>query len=125
MAEKLFTKKLSIKRSACLLLCVIISFMSTFGINKAMCSQNKTDLDENKQMTITHYLMLGLNPYTEGVYCEEDMVYSRDFPDVKSRQKANLEVAKSRLKSMGAKGYIELLIKKNISTSIPGGITLL
>lgn len=116
LTEKILRKEISIKRCACMLLCVVISVGCALGVNKAVCSQNKTELDENKQMTMTHYLMMGLNAKTEGVFSQEDVIYSNSFHDVESRQKANLDVAKSRLKEMGLKGYIKLLIKKNIAT---------
>ena len=116
LAEKLFRKKLLLKQCACMLLCIVISVGCAFGVNKAVCSQNKTPLNENRQMTMTHYLMMGLNVETEGVYCLYDLGYSNSFPDVESRQKANISVAKRRLKEMGLKGYIKLLIIKNMST---------
>lgn len=114
--ERLFKKELSLKRCACMLLCAVISVGCAFGVNKAVCSQNKTVLDEQKKMTSTHFLMMGLNAETEGVYNADDVDFSKSMPDVASRQKANISVAVKRLKEMGFKGYIKLLTKKNICT---------
>lgn len=112
----LLRKALSVKRFACMLLCIAISAGCAFGINKIVCSQNKTEIDGNKKMTMTHYLMMGLNVETEGVFSGDDVHYSQSMPDVASRQKANIDVAKKRLKEMGPKGYVKLLLKKNLAT---------
>lgn len=114
LMEKLLRKKFSFNRCACMLLCILISVGGAFGINKYF--HNKIVLNENKQMTITHYLMMGLNVETDGIYSSDDVVYSYGFSDVKSRQKGNIDLAKNRLKEMGLKGYIRLLTVKNIST---------
>lgn len=116
LMEKLLRKRFFIMQCACMLLCVVISAGCAFGVDRVVTSLNKTELDANKQMTMTHYLMMGLNVKNEGAYSLEDVNYSNSFPDVESRQKANLDVAKSRFKEMGLKGYVKLLIKKNIST---------
>lgn len=114
--ERLFRKKISLKSCACMLLCIVLAAGCAVGMNKAVCSQNKTELVENMQMTMTHYFMMGLNTATEGVYSENDVQYSMSMPDVASRQSANIEVAKSRLKEMGPKGYLKLLLAKNMAT---------
>lgn len=112
--EALCRKRLSLKSCACLALCIVLAAGCATSVNRAASSQNKTALAETMPMTMTHYFMMGLNTQMDGVYCAEDVVYSMRQPDVASRQRANIEVAKNRLKEMGPKGYLKLLITKNI-----------
>lgn len=114
-AKKAIKKQIPLKQLLCLLVCFIITACVVIGINKVVLLQNKTELDEQSRKTITHYLMMGLNPETEGVYCQGDVNYTLSFPDIESRQKANIEETKNRLKNMGVKGTLKLLIKKNIA----------
>lgn len=115
-AEKLLRKNLSLKSCACMFLCIVLAAGCAVGVNKAVGALNKTELVEDMQMTMTHYLMMGLNTKAEGIYCEDDVQFSMRQPDVATRQSANIEVAKSRLQEMGLKGYLKLLLKKNIAT---------
>ena len=114
-AKKVFNKQVPLKQLICLFFCIILTTGCAVGVYRIVLSQNKTELDKQDSKTITHYLMMGLNPETEGVFSADDVYFSIAFPDIESRQKANLEIAKSRLQSMGIKGTLKLLIKKNIA----------
>ena len=114
LIEKLLRKKLSFKRCACMLLCIVISLGIPFGINKSL--KNKMGLIKDSQITMTHYFMMGLNVETDGIYNDDDVLFTKNLPNLESRQKGNISVAISRLKEMGVKGYIRLLTVKNIAT---------
>ena len=73
-------------------------------------------LIKDSQITMTHYFMMGLNVETDGIYNDDDVLFTKNLPNLESRQKGNISVAISRLKEMGVKGYIRLLTVKNIAT---------
>lgn len=61
---------------------------------------------------IPHYLMLGLNEETNGVFSEEDYIFSQSFANNAERNHANLREAGERIREMGADGLLVHLKKK-------------
>lgn len=68
--------------------------------------------DSNRSVGLTHYFMMGLNDQTDGVYLEEDVLFSMNCKTSKERTEKNLQVAKERLKAKGIWGYFKFLSKK-------------
>lgn len=102
------------KRLVCFFLALLLGIGCSVGVNKIIMSQNHLQLDANREKTWTHYFMMGLNIETEGVFSGEDGEFSSSYPDVKSREKANLHEAVNRLKKLGGSGYVKHLVKKNL-----------
>lgn len=115
LLKRLLCNKLKFKIVVKTSICILMAVLWVAGLNKAVIGMNKTELDENKAMTMTHYLMLGLNETTEGVYSEDDVNYSKSFENKEARKKGNIEVIKQRYQEMGVSGYIIQLVKKNLS----------
>lgn len=69
-------------------------------------------VEEQKSLGIPHYLMLGLNARTNGVFAEEDLIFSESFGTKEERNAADLEKAVERLKDMGVTGLMTHLGKK-------------
>lgn len=65
-----------------------------------------------RAFTYTHYLMMGLNPDTYGVYSEEDTILSYQTGTVEERQSMNWNVVQSRLSEMGFIGYLDFSMHK-------------
>lgn len=114
-ATMLLRHTLKVKKVIKIGACIIVAMLVVVTLDKVVLSMNKTNLDENKSMTITHYFMMGLNEDTEGVYNEDDVNYSKSFEDKATRQEGNIQVIKQRLQKMGVFGYITQLAKKNLS----------
>lgn len=112
---RIIRKENFVRQGVCCILSMVVAAGCAIGIQHGVYSLNKTELDEQAQMTMTHYFMMGLNAPCEGFYSEADVNFSRSFSDKTSRQAANIEVAKTRLKEMGLTGYIKLLVKKNLN----------
>ena len=79
-----------------------------------------------RAFTYTHYLMMGLNPDTFGVYSEEDTILSYQTGTIEERQTMNWSVIQTRLSDMGFLGYLDfsmhkLLINYNDGTFAWGG----
>lgn len=89
-------------RPVALCLVVVITVGCLNGVIGIATKKWGVALDENKKMGIAHFLMMGLNEETQGVYSYDDVLYSGSFDTVQERSKANLTVAKDRLKTMGA-----------------------
>lgn len=56
--------------------------------------------------------MMGLNPFNEGRYWENDVLFSKSFLTSAERWNGNVEVIKERLSDYGIWGYIQFLWKK-------------
>lgn len=52
-----------------------------------------------EQLSLTHYLMLGMNGATYGGHSDGDVDFSKSYPTLKERQTANLQKARERLVS--------------------------
>jgi hypothetical protein len=74
----------------------------------------KTDPD--RTISMSHYLMMGLNDQThgDGVYSAEDYQYTWHFKTNKARNKADLEMAKKRLEAYGPDGLLWHLCRKQL-----------
>lgn len=68
--------------------------------------------DKTNEFPATHFLMMGLNPVTKGVYYEKDVSYTDSFNSKEKKIAANLDVVKKRLKKYGVNGYFKLLSEK-------------
>lgn len=113
---KLIRKEFSLKQFVCLVLAMIIGAGCSYGADKIFLLQNDLPLNKNLEKTMTHYFMMGLNTDTDGCFNGDDVAYSDSFPDVESRKQANIDLSMKRLKEMGAGGYLQHLIKKNLAT---------
>lgn len=107
-----FNKKLFI---GMVVLCAI-GLKGTSYIPNIICNSLNITLDVNKKFGMTHFIMMGMNPDTEGVYSLNDCEYSASFQNEKERKKAEINTIKKRLNNYGIKGYTELLNKKLLTT---------
>ena len=62
----------------------------------------------------THYLMLGANYQSIGIYSAQDVDFSRSFPKKRERQRAEINETKRRYKALGVKGTLTLWGRKNL-----------
>ncbi len=65
---------------------------------------NIMKLDENKKIGLTHFLMMGMNTETNGVWSGEDVSFSSSFPTTSIRTQKNLEEFTKRVKKIGISG---------------------
>lgn len=94
-------------------LLVLLSCMIVFLTIKNY-SNNYIGYEENEAdaFPLTHFLMMGMNPVTKGVYYEDDVMYTASFIGKEEKIKANLEMVKKRLEDYGISGYFKLLGEK-------------
>lgn len=89
-----------------------VGALVAFALTNALVSTISIKLDEDAAMGTSHFLMMGLNPVTRGVYFGEDVAFSASFPDVASRTAANLRVVAERISEYGPGGLLALFADK-------------
>lgn len=108
-------RKMSLKKALCILgffagACLCIGTIR-YGLEKMYDSMG-FQTESEKKFGITHYLMMGLNPQTNGVYSEEDVQTSMDCKDTVERRQTNLRISKERMEAFGLTGFLEHWKKK-------------
>ena len=83
-------------------------------INGILIPSMGLDLDKNKSFSVEHYFMMGLNNGTDGVYDNDDTNFTNSFETPEERKKADMEVAKLRLREYGFRGFMRHLIRKQM-----------
>ncbi|MCR4590315.1 MAG: hypothetical protein K5668_05800 [Lachnospiraceae bacterium] len=89
----------------------IISF---FIISNVIFPSLKLELDKSKSFSFSHYLMMGLNPETDGVYSNEDTEFTNSIKDPSERRSENLRVAAERFNAYGIRGLAGHLKRKQL-----------
>jgi len=67
-----------------------------------------------KGLGAPHYLMMGANYQSIGIYSAVDVEFSRQYPDKRERHRAELAVTKQRYAALGLKGTMTLWGRKNL-----------
>lgn len=62
----------------------------------------------------SHFLMMGLNRVSCGVWSADDVAYSGSFSTAAERTAANLQVAKDRVQELGLSGLAEHIARKSL-----------
>lgn len=101
------------------LLPFVLGLALAFGTIAAVKSLGP-DLDPEKAYSMTHFLMMGANAQTKGVYCEDDVVASRLCPDGASRQAMNIQEWERRIAEMGPLGLAKLSLEKTLCNFADG-----
>lgn len=103
------------KRSLCLILALVAGFgvvstAYTVAFNSmGIVTKEQSDKYE---YPYTHWVMMGLNDL--GHYNFDDDYYTRSFPDKASKQEANIEEIKDRIKDYGVCGLAKHTVKKAV-----------
>ena len=92
------------KRIAAAVFCLAMGLVASFVCASCITGAFGIDWDESEQFSATHYLMLGLNDETDGVYSSEDFDISFNTPDLETREEVNLAEARRRLENFGVAG---------------------
>lgn len=100
------------KRISVNILLAGLALVCIWGIRLHMHQYTGVIINEDIQLSFTHYLMMGLNEENTGSYYSEDYGFSSSFPDVESRTSANLQETLNRIKEYGPVGLLEFHIKK-------------
>lgn len=101
------------------LLPFILGLVMAFGATAAVKNLGP-ELDPERAYSMTHFLMMGANAQTKGVYSEDDVAASRLCSDKASRQDMNIQEWESRIAEMGPLGLVELSLEKTLCNFADG-----
>ena len=107
-------KKLALK--AIMLLLGILMASALFHAFDKLYEREGFVLNGDAAYGMSHFFMMGLNEDRDGVFAEEDTLFSKRFRTKAERRKANLEVSLERLNNFGVVGYVKHLVKKLLVT---------
>ena len=100
------------KKGVALIAALLAAMICTAGIRLAIIPSLGIDTDSDRSFGMTHYLMMGLNPETDGVYSDEDTEYTDSFETPEEKQQADIRIAKERIAGYGFWGLLEHIKKK-------------
>ena len=110
----LLQKRDLLKKARILALLAAGILPAMFLIRLALKPMTET-LDESKTVGPAHFLMMGLNTETMGIYNQDDVDFSASFNNQKDRNKASLQVIGERIHEMGPKGLFLQMVRKTLS----------
>ncbi len=110
-----FSIKKLLRPLAFLLAVLCVIFGTKLLLNVAN-SKAKLAINEEQALGITHFLMMGQNTDTDGVFSGEDVEFSRSFESKRERTVANLSRSINRIREMGLGGWAKHLAKKLLVT---------
>jgi len=99
-------------RAACV---VVLAAVGIGPVTDAVLDASPIELREGKSVGPLHYVMMGLNPESNGVYRDEDMILSASAPDPQSRRAAQAERIAERVAAMDAGDWASHLARKALS----------
>ena len=99
-------------KSFIIFICLILLTSSILNLLK---NTLPLDIDKEAEFSYQHYLMMGLNEERLGVYSKDDVDYSRSFDTNSERNRATMQVVKSRIEEMGVTRISVLYAKKTLS----------
>lgn len=71
--------------------------------------------EKNREFGITHFVMMGMNEKSGGIWSGEDVEISDGCKTSRERTQTNVKVVKKRLKEYGWNGYLKFLSKKMLT----------
>ena len=113
-----FAAKASLKsllRPITLCLVVVIAFSVTNIRLEHLNNRYNVQIDKERTLGYSHFLMMGANQETNGGYWDSDVCFSNSFSTAEQRKEANIDVFKERVTSMKA-GLLTHLTKKMLTT---------
>lgn len=108
-------EKLPIKLKATAFFIIVFSVLA-LGINTIIPDVLNMNLNDNDKLGMLHFVVLGLNEETHGMWSGDDINYALSFNYGDERNQAEIQRIKERLQKMGMRGYIKLIIEKTKGT---------
>ena len=97
-----------------LLTVIVVVVISSFSYHK-LISLAGFQLTEGKVMSVPHFVMMGLNEESNGIWNADDVQFSESFNSNEERNEADLQRAKERVQTMGVGGLLKHLERKTLT----------
>ena len=88
--------------------------MAGFLVVNAAMIGSPLHLQSSKALGVSHYLMLGANYQSIGIYSAQDVDFSRSFPKKKERRQAEMKEMRKRYHDLELSGTLLLWGRKNL-----------
>ena len=99
-------------KALCIFLCgIFLVFVLNHFWNSFVQKQDVFQIDENKSVPVTHYIMMGLND-NYGAYSEKDLEITNSGKNYQEKIKMNLEEIDKRIHNMNFFSHMKRLWKK-------------
>lgn len=89
--------------------------LSASLLHSAAVNSLQLPLEPEAAFGPAHFLMMGLNSETMGVYAREDVAFSNSFATRRERTEADLRVARERAQTLGVRGLALLAVQKTLT----------
>jgi len=125
IVEVLSLKKQNITPKNALMCLVIIgvSFGSMTALKEMAFRYTTVVPNDDVRFPMHHWVMMGLNSESNGVYAREDMEFTASFIGVEEKKEQNIKEIKNRLSEMGLGGFVEFLTRKTLTNYNDGTFT--
>lgn len=104
------------KQTAILTVSVLLGGLLSFGGFTAFQNTYIHGDYTDTQMPPIYYLMFAVNPESRGSYSESDFEMISQYPTLKEKEEASLEILKERLTDYGISGTLSLAVHKLANT---------
>ncbi|NHM16837.1 hypothetical protein GMI69_09290 [Eggerthellaceae bacterium zg-887] len=102
-------------------LCAALGLGAAFGIASKV-KDIGFEGDPEAAFTATHFLMMGFNPETNGIWSGDDVAESQSHATIAERQSANLRIWAQRVQDAGPVGLAKLFVKKTCTNFSDGSM---
>lgn len=97
--------------------CALIALAATVAVIHAcytilLVPSLNININKAKAFGPIHFIKMGMNDQTDGVYLEEDVTFSASFKHRSEQDAANIEVIKKRMENYGFTGFLSFLARK-------------
>ena len=99
-------------RAVFLTSCALLTLFFAMMIKSVLIPSLGMEIDSDRSFGMAHYFMMGLNNETDGVYSDDDTLYTDSFEKPEKKRTADMQLAKERLKSYGFAGLTDHAKKK-------------
>ena len=95
------------QRLLCISCAVVTLALSVIIIKALIIPSLGIETDTDKSFGMAHYFMMGLNDATDGVYSDDDTLYTDSFDTPSEKREADLKLAKERIRAYGFWGLMD------------------
>lgn len=101
-------------RAVFLISCAAFTLIFALIIKAVIIPSIGIKTDSSRSFGMTHYFMMGLNEKTDGVYSDEDTLFTDSFDSPEEKRRADMKLAEERIDTYGPWGLIDHSKRKTL-----------
>lgn len=109
-----YNRKIFLRLIKAVVPAMVVVMLLNVGIGKAV-STLPFNIDKEAEFGMTHFLMMGLNEESGGIYDKDDIDFSNTIETKEERKKANIDESIRRLKSFTPRRLAKHIARKTVS----------